>query len=205
MDWHTVGELKDLTLHRTIVVKLPLLRAVWVGHGSIFHFVIWIDFFLGPWLEVCQFVEISNQIESNGAVSNFEMKILCNSVLHNFFYPTFDTSPFDSIWLEISTNWHTSSQGPKKKCIKITKRRIDPCPALTARNKGSFTTMVLWNVHGILSSTVCPSANFTKIDFKRIWPSMEPKGTGSEPQVVQKWNVRGYTLYKRKKPVWIKW
>ena len=25
---HTVGELKDLTLHRTIVVKLPLLRAV---------------------------------------------------------------------------------------------------------------------------------------------------------------------------------
>ena len=25
---HTVGELKDLTLHRTIVVKLPLLRAM---------------------------------------------------------------------------------------------------------------------------------------------------------------------------------
>ena len=28
----TVGELKDLTLHRTLVVKLPLLRAVSVGH-----------------------------------------------------------------------------------------------------------------------------------------------------------------------------
>ena len=64
------------------------------------------------------------------------------------------TSPFDSIWLEISTNWHTSSQGPKKKCIKITKRRIDPCPAHTARNKGSFTTMVLWTAQRFLSSTV---------------------------------------------------
>ena len=68
-----------------------------MGQGSILRFVILIDFFLGPWLDVCQFVEISNQMESNGAVSNFEMKILCNSVLHNFFYPTFDTAPFDSI------------------------------------------------------------------------------------------------------------
>ena len=27
-------------------------------------------FFLGPWLEVCQFLEIFNQMESNGEVSN---------------------------------------------------------------------------------------------------------------------------------------
>ena len=47
----------------------------------------------------------------------------------------------------MSINWPTTSQGPKKKSIKFTKRRIDPCPAHTARNKGSFTTMVLWNVN----------------------------------------------------------
>ena len=94
---HTVGELKDLTLHRTIVVKLPQLRAALTEQGSILPIVRWIDFFLGPWLLVYQSIEISNQMESNGEVSNFEMKILCNSVLHNFFYPKFDTSPFDSI------------------------------------------------------------------------------------------------------------
>ena len=59
----------------------------------------------------------------------------------------FATSPVGSIWLEMSINWYTTSQGPKKKCIKITKRRIDPCPAHTARNTGSFTTMVLWTVN----------------------------------------------------------
>ena len=46
------------------------------------------------------------------------------------------------------------SQGPKKKSIQITKGRIDPCPAHTARNKGSFTTMVLWIAQRFLSSTV---------------------------------------------------
>ena len=61
------------------------------------HFCKMATFFIGPWLLVCQFMEISNQMESNGKVSNFEMKNLCNSVLHNFFYPKFDTSPFDSI------------------------------------------------------------------------------------------------------------
>ena len=61
----------------------------------------------------------------------------------------FATSPVGSIWLEMSINWPTTSQGPKKKSIQITKRRIDPCPAHTARNKGSFTTMVLWTAHCI--------------------------------------------------------
>ena len=74
-----------------------------------------------------------------------------------WFFSTLKTSPFDSIWLEISTNWHNTSQGPKKKSIKITKGRIDPCPAHTARNKGSFTTMVLWIAQRFLSSTVCRS------------------------------------------------
>ena len=47
----------------------------------------------------------------------------------------------------MSINWPTTSQGPKKKSIQFTKPRIDPCPADTARNKGSFTTMVLWTVN----------------------------------------------------------
>ena len=67
------------------------------GAGWILPLVKWAHFFLGPWLLVYQSLEISNQMESNGKVSNFEMKNLCNSVLHNFFDPRFDTSPFDSI------------------------------------------------------------------------------------------------------------
>ena len=94
-------------------------------------------------------------MESNGVVSNFETKILCNSVLHNFFYPKFDTSPFDSIWLEISIDWYTKSQGPKKKCIHFTRERIHSCSVDTARNKGSFTTIALWSVKSFNSPTVC--------------------------------------------------
>ena len=44
----TVGELKDWTLHRACV-----------------PFVKWVHFFLGPWLLVYQFIEISNQMELN--------------------------------------------------------------------------------------------------------------------------------------------
>ena len=146
---------KGLTVHRTIVVKLPLLRAVWAGQGSILRFVILIHFFLGPWLDVCQFVEISNQMESNGEVTSIERIFLYNAALYNFFCKMFATSPVGSIWLEMSINWHTTSQGPKKKSIQITKRRIDPCPAHTARNKGSFTTMVLWTVNPF-----CPQLYF---------------------------------------------
>ena len=82
---HTV-ELKNLcAVHRTIVVKLPLLRAVWAGQGSILRFVILMEFFLGPWLDVCQFVEISNQMESNGEVTSIERIFLYNAALYNFF------------------------------------------------------------------------------------------------------------------------
>ena len=106
---------KGLTVHRTIVVKLPLLRAVWAGQGSILRFVILMEFFLGPWLDVCQFVEISNQMESNGEVTSIERIFLYNATLYKFFCKMFTTSPVGSIWLEMSINWHTTSQGPKKK------------------------------------------------------------------------------------------
>ena len=78
-------------------VKLPSLRAMWAKNGLILPLEKLIHFFLGPWLLAYQSIEISNQMESNGVASNFVTKILCNSVLHNFCYPKFDTSPFDSI------------------------------------------------------------------------------------------------------------
>ena len=56
----------------------------------------------------------------------------------------------------MSINWHTKSQGPKKKCAHFSRGsgRINSCPAGTARNQGSFTSMALWSVQSFLSSTV---------------------------------------------------
>ena len=39
-------------------------------------------FFLGPWLLVCQFIQISNQMEPTGEVSNIEQKKLYNALLY---------------------------------------------------------------------------------------------------------------------------
>ena len=89
-----------------------------MGRSSLFEK--WSHFFLGPWLLVCQFIDISNQIGVNGHVSNFEQKILYNRLLYKKFLSMFDISPVGSIWLEISINWHTKSQGPKKKCTYFT-------------------------------------------------------------------------------------
>ena len=56
---------------------------------------------------MCQFIDISNQIEVNGHVSNFEQKNLYNSLLYKKLFSKFETWPFTSIWLEMSINWHT--------------------------------------------------------------------------------------------------
>ena len=46
------------------------------------------------------------------------------------FFISLKLSHVSSIWLEISINWHTKSQGPKKKCITcFTSRMIHSCPA----------------------------------------------------------------------------
>ena len=66
----------------------------------------------------------------------------------------FDTAPVVSICLEMSINWHTKSQGPKKKCIHFSRGRIHSYPAGTARNQGSFTSMAIWSVQSFLSTTV---------------------------------------------------
>ena len=76
---YTVLDRKDCTLHRAIEVKLPLLRVVSTGQEWILSLVKWVHFFLGPWLLVCQFLEISNQMEPTGEVSNVEPKNLYNA------------------------------------------------------------------------------------------------------------------------------
>ena len=73
-------------------------------------------------------------MESTGEVSNVEQKNLYNGLLYKKILLMFDTSPVVSIWLEMSINWHTKSQGPKTKCVNFSKGRIDPYLAHTARN-----------------------------------------------------------------------
>ena len=68
----TVVDRKDWTLHRAIEVKLPWLRAVPAGQEWILPLEKWAHFFLGPWLLVCQFIDISNQMETTGEVSKIE-------------------------------------------------------------------------------------------------------------------------------------
>ena len=55
-------------------VKLPLLQALWAGWWWVLPLEKWVHFLLGPWRLVCQFIDISNQIEVNGHVSNFGIK-----------------------------------------------------------------------------------------------------------------------------------
>ena len=91
-------------------------------------------FVLGPWLLVCQFIDICNQMETTGEVSSVEQKIYIMRYYVKKIPSIFDTSPVVSIWLEMSINWHTKSQGPKTKCVNFSKGRIDPYLAHTARN-----------------------------------------------------------------------
>ena len=60
----TVKDKNLCTIHRTIVVKLPLLRAVWAGQRSIICFVILIEFFLRS---LARSVPIYRHFESNRA------------------------------------------------------------------------------------------------------------------------------------------
>ena len=79
---YTVVDRKDWTHHRAIEVKLPWLRAVPAGQEWIVPLEKWMHFFLGPWLLGCQFIDIFNQMESTGEVSNVEQKKLFNGLLY---------------------------------------------------------------------------------------------------------------------------
>ena len=94
---HTVGEKKDSTLHRAYGVKLPLLRAVWADQGLILPLEKWINFFLCLWLLVCQFIDISNQIEITGEVSNIE-RFFYNIIEH---YINFVESFFPQLYFNL--------------------------------------------------------------------------------------------------------
>ena len=60
---YTVGKLKDLTTRFFMEQIYPNYKEPPSCKTA--------TFFLGPWLLVCQFIEISNQIEVTGQVSNF--------------------------------------------------------------------------------------------------------------------------------------
>ena len=117
----TLLDIKDCTIHRAIEVKLPLLWAVSTEQEWILSLIKWVHFFLGPWLLVCQFINIFNQMELTGEVLNFghyTKKFFQSLILHQ-------KSP---IWLEISRNWHTKSQGPKKNIPILQERGFTPVP-----------------------------------------------------------------------------
>ena len=59
---------------------------------------------------------------------------------------TFDSSPVGSIWLEISMNWHTKSQGPKKMFIHFTSY-IAFCSTFDASPVGSIWLEISMNWH----------------------------------------------------------
>ena len=83
-DKNTVMDTKDWTLHRAIEVKVPWLRAVPARQEWILPLKKLVHFFLGPWLLVCQFIDISNQMETDGEVSNIK-SIFFNRAFYNFF------------------------------------------------------------------------------------------------------------------------
>ena len=94
----TVMDIKDWTLHRAIEVKVPWLRAVPARQEWILPLKKWVHFFLGPWLLVCQFTDISNQMESTGEVSNVEQEIYVMVHYINKFFRcliVLQLSPFD--------------------------------------------------------------------------------------------------------------
>ena len=146
---------KDWTLNRAIEVKLPWLRAVPAWQEWILPLEKWIHFFLRS---LAVIVSIYRHFQSNGA--NWRSKKHLTKKIYIMLYyikknlSMFDTSPVVSIWLKMSINWHTKSQGPKKKCTHFSRGRIHSCPADTACNQGSFTSMALWSVQSFLSSTV---------------------------------------------------
>ena len=82
---YTVMDIKDWTLHRAIEVKVPWLRAVPARQEWMLPLKKLIHFFLGPWLLVCQFIDISNQMETTGELSNIERIFLYNGPLYKFF------------------------------------------------------------------------------------------------------------------------
>ena len=66
-----------------------------MGQGRILPLEKWVHFFLGSWLLVCQFIEISNQMELTGEVSKFEQKNYTMFYYIKNFFQSLRLAPFD--------------------------------------------------------------------------------------------------------------
>ena len=99
----------------------------------------------------------------------------------------------------MSINWHTKSQGPKKKCTHFTREKIHSCPVDTIRNKGSFTSMALWSVQSFLSISVFSRKNSVPSGIKSRLPTLALEGglvEGRFPQWLQDAGISTSTLSK---------
>ena len=117
---HTVRKKKDWT-KRNIWSKTTLIASGVSGTGVNPPFCKMGIFFL--W-SLALSVPIRRNFQSNRVKwqSTLSKKCLFNTYYINIFLSKFETSPFTSIWLEISTNWYTKSQGPNKKIYPFYKR-----------------------------------------------------------------------------------
>ena len=95
---HTLLDTKDWTLHRVIEEKTTQVTSsvhgARVNPQSCKNEYI---FFLGPWLLVCQLIEISNQMGPTGEASNIEQINLFNASLYKKISFGVYTTPVGSI------------------------------------------------------------------------------------------------------------
>ena len=66
------------------------------------------------------------------------------------FFSQFETSPFTSIWLEISINWYTKSQGPKKNVPILQKGGFIPVPLTLL----AIRVVLLQTLYGVLNPLI---------------------------------------------------
>ena len=112
-------------------------------------------FFLGS---LALSVPIYGNFHSNGANwQSFKLwtKNLYNALLYKKIFSKFETPLVNSNWLEIFINWHTKSQGPKKKCTCFTRGRRGPTHVLHKPPAIRVVLLHKWRfVQSFSSSTV---------------------------------------------------
>ena len=77
------------------------------------------------WRSLALSVPIYRNFQSNGALNkkNYKYTLLYKNI------SKFENSPFSSIWLKISINWHTKRQGPKKNEPVLQRGGSSPAPS----------------------------------------------------------------------------
>ena len=102
--------------------------------------------------------------------ANFQKKSHWARAVETFkLWPNFES--FYSQWPKrfIVENWHTKSQGNKKKCPHYIRRRVRPCPSHTAGNMGAIgkdtcpgCVLVLPCIHTLRSNILRPTFHCMK-------------------------------------------